>query len=122
VSKEQERRTQDRVDGKESVFVKIIASRDNPELAGRTFFASSGNISKGGIQLRTDFGIAVGTSAELCIGLGSQPQSYILKARVRWCAELGTSRKYGIGMEFLKSSKDFGEWWKALSKTAPKED
>lgn len=110
----EERRKYPRDGLSESVFVKIIACDTNPQLVGKTFFSSTANVSKGGIRFRSGFRIEQDTVAELCIGLSSRLQSFILTGAVRWCREHEPRRNYSVGIEFLADSKNLREWQSAL--------
>ena len=110
----QERRTNKRVKGKNSVAVKILASKDAPGLVGKTFFCSTDDISSEGLRFCVHTLVPVGSMLELRVAFSIPPRAFTHIGRVVWEKEVDGSNPFAIGVKFTETARAEMLNWKDL--------
>jgi hypothetical protein len=109
-----ERRRDPRLELDETAFLKIKACRSHPHLAGKRFYCSTRNVSKGGIMIFSDTGIPVDAYMELILALSINENTFDLIGIVRWTSETASSGIHKIGIQFLDTSPGKAAWNKLI--------
>ncbi len=69
-------------------------------------FGYSSNLSQGGIFIRTDKLVAVGTILTVQFSLLNNPKNIRTEGRVIWTTSGSSKQKPGMGIEFLRLRRD----------------
>lgn len=109
-----ERRVDPRVGRDEVLFVQAaVPGTGSGER--RTIRCRSADLSSGGLRVRIEDGLPVGTSVELWIKLPERERSCYLLGTVCWCAPVQTGAEIGVEVQ-AGPGTDF-EYWRAMTFT-----
>jgi c-di-GMP-binding flagellar brake protein YcgR len=106
------RRQHDRVPFHQQVEVKLYRVAGLPEMEGRTFQAQLSDVSDGGVGLRLERGIPLGTPVSLRVSLADPPSAFIHRGEVRWSAPEPGAEQHHVGIQFLGGSETHMEEWR----------
>ncbi len=107
---EEERRRHPRMFCGDRLSVQLLAASDEPTPQGKTMASDARDVSAGGLCLRVDRQLPVGSSLDLWIRVAGRSGTFLLRGKVKWVNE-NADGDYLMGIEFLeKPSGDTGEW------------
>lgn len=94
----EERRKYRRLHAYHLVKYRVISA----EKEGETVLASLANIGGGGICLRSEESLPVGSTVQVSINLPQFPQPVTSIARVVWTKKLKSAQMYECGLQFIE--------------------
>lgn len=107
-SRVEHRRTEDRVEAEETIFIEALASMDH--VRDSVLLCTSVNLSQQGLQVLTDEELAPGTILRLCVDL-KDDQPIFLVAEARWHRPDKATGGYRTGFRIFESEDtDIGRW------------
>jgi c-di-GMP-binding flagellar brake protein YcgR len=109
------RRQSLRVAYRQTVEVKLYSASGHPELKDRLYLGRTADVSEGGIGLRSETDIPIGTLVKLRIFVRDPPSAFTHQGVVRWLQNgHRETEKFLIGIEFAGGSPEHMEEWRRL--------
>ncbi len=105
-----EKRSAPRLGREESLFVRIVSSGPDVLLEGKTVHCSTEDLSAGGMRLRLDEAVPVGTVLQLWIKVSDYPGTFLVNGVIRWVREYSPN-VFLAGIELRdERNDDTGNW------------
>ena len=108
------RRKAPRFQRAERVFVRILASDRNRDLAGTIARCTTADLSVGGLRLTVDYPVEPGDILDLWTKLPEHPGTFLLVGEVRWRAAGELEDEQVLGIELVADDpageNDHGAW------------
>lgn len=113
-----ERRRAPRVARHEHLFARVAACADHPDMVGSVLRAASEDLSRGGLRVRVDRALDVGTVFDLWVKIKDAEGTFLLHGTVRWCRESDAEGEYAAGIQLWAGDEprldDLDPWESAL--------
>lgn len=84
VISQQERRSEPRLSCQERLFVRVVSSCPNVSLEGKTILCSTDDLSAGGLRLRLEEDVPVGTRLQVWIKIADYSGTFLFNGIIRW--------------------------------------
>ena len=113
LSKQEERRTEERFVLSEELSMKIVFSSENPGLLGKTLDGSTVDVSASGLRIRLNQPVQMDSVLDVWVNLKEQNKKYFLTGNVRWCSETEVGGIYQVGLvlrERTDTITDLASW------------
>lgn len=108
------RRQHPRVEYQHRVEIKLYHVAGQPDLTNRTLSGQTADISAGGVGLRLDRDIPVGTEVRLRLFIEDPPSAFLHRGIVRWTLKDEKGENFFIGIEFTGGSPEHMEEWRRV--------
>lgn len=90
--------------------MRIVSSRPDVLLEGKTIHCSIQDLSAGGVRLRLDEAVPVGTELQLWIKVAAYPGTFLVNGVIRWVRE-HSPKVFLAGVELRdEQNDDAGSW------------
>ena len=93
--------------------MRIVSSHPNVSLDGKTIHCSTQDLSAGGLQLRLEEGVPVGTVLQLWIKVGDYPGTFLLNGTIKWVREQ-SSNAFLAGVELGDEQSVDARGWERM--------
>src|SRR5262245_59629176 len=100
------RRLHPRIEYHERVEIKLHHVDGHPDLKDKNLLGLSADISEGGVGLRLDKSLPVGTELKLRIFIPDPPSAFMHRGVVRWTLKDEEGKNFFIGIEFAGASPE----------------
>jgi hypothetical protein len=94
-----ERRSAPRLPRHEQVFARVATCPAHPDLVGTVLRAASEDLSRGGLRVRIDRPMDVGTVFDLWLKIKDAEGTFLLHGTVRWLHEAEVEGDYYVGIQ-----------------------
>ena len=108
------RRQHPRIEYRQKVEIKLYSVEGHPELTDKMIIGHTADISEGGLGIRIDKQIPVGTAVKLRIFVVDPPSAFLQQGTVRWALQEEGGWRCFVGVEFTGSSPEHMEEWLRL--------
>jgi c-di-GMP-binding flagellar brake protein YcgR len=108
------RRQSLRVAYRQTVEIKLYSVAGHPELKNRTYPGRTADVSEGGVGLRCETNLPLGTEVKLRIFVRDPPSSFTHQGVVRWSRNGHGADRFLLGIEFSGGSADYMDEWRRL--------
>lgn len=114
---ENNRRSEDRISTKATVFVEICSSGPNDNEPANIMICNSLDISSSGIQVEMDKDVAVGSILRLCTQMPDSELQLHLVGEVKWTKPVADGFKIGFEL-YDAENTDIDSWQELISNKA----
>ena len=104
-----DKRVEPRVPHEVKFFVRIEQCQDDHDLVGLSVECVAIDLSKRGMQFKTDVQLFAGTELGITLGIGQPFAMYELQGAVRWVKSEGDEYYMGVLLE-ERENTDYGKW------------
>ena len=109
-----ERRVHLRIQEKNSMAIKVLASPGAPSLVDKVFFCTSRDLSEGGAGFHIHTAMPVGADLELRMAVQDPTSAFKHAARVVWTKAIAAEQPYAVGVQFADTPAGSLSAWKDL--------